>query len=633
MILYANSKIPDPVHRLYIALSEKRDLSINGKLYRCTTPGCGYCSTDPEEIIKHKQNMIMNEEHRKCTQWVQLLGPFYGTMKYLTEKGQKIPSILEMLGETNKIVGICTTCREIVATEPQKIKRHYDVRKHAKKRGTWVDKIKIIERAIEDDGLIEQNQELLQRSRRAFDEQVDRIIRQMMQEQEYTEEDRRRDEEADRRREERWEQEQQRIREEQEARRQNVQNQQRVRNQDGQEEEEQMEEQNEMEDTEEQTREEERRRVQQRREERVQAQRYRQTIISERSRVAERLGIREEEREEIRREEAQIDKRRQARKWRAQGLEREQKGIALPKLTRETRKQIREGLKCLWRNEICRLLDEYAPRKNDEESWLDFEGALYEVEHRLRTHIMVKLGRKPESMYKKERSLRVNPEQEKRIREEGKIKRIGKIGKWIERLNTAIEEGKERKARKLVDKVEKQVSQLSEQERRKWWKTENVEDIMMEIGQQVQNAERYGEWVETVVREYVRKTQDRRNEKRNKQNLQEMYADNARKTMNNHVWRNERPLCSISMDRMEKYMEEMLKRNERIETTHQFSMKNHIRENIEQEFKEAITKEDNIRKAIESRNWITAPGIDGLDYSVYKYEEARIHHAQRKSKF
>ena len=62
---------------------------------------------------------------------------------------------------------------------------------------------------------------------------------------------------------------------------------------------------------------------------------------------------------------------------------------------------------------------------------------------------------------------------------------------------------------------------------KKLWGTENIEQILDEITQQIRDADRYGQWVETVVKEYVTKVQKRRNEQHSKIRLQENYADNA----------------------------------------------------------------------------------------------------------
>ena len=80
------------------------------------------------------------------------------------------------------------------------------------------------------------------------------------------------------------------------------------------------------------------------------------------------------------------------------------------------------------------------------------------------------------------------------------------------------------------------------------------------------------------------------------------------------------------MERISAYIEDILKRNENIRSSDESQIKDRITKNIEKDFYEAIRDEKNILKAIASRNWITAPGIDGLDYAVYKYggKEAAI---------
>lgn len=88
--------------------------------------------------------------------------------------------------------------------------------------------------------------------------------------------------------------------------------------------------------------------------------------------------------------------------WREEGIRNERKGYQLPKMTRETRKQVQEGLRDVWKDEIQKLLQEYQPLTDNEEQWLAFEGAIYKAEELLRTHAMRKLGRKPETMYRRQ---------------------------------------------------------------------------------------------------------------------------------------------------------------------------------------------------------------------------------------
>ena len=101
---------------------------------------------------------------------------------------------------------------------------------------------------------------------------------------------------------------------------------------------------------------------------------------------------------------------------------------------------VQEGLKELWTKELSPLIESYRPTDpNDEEQWLCFEGAMYHMEELLRRHIMIKCGRKPESMFRRQYPRYVNEETQRIHAQENEIERGYKIANLMEKLSLRLE--------------------------------------------------------------------------------------------------------------------------------------------------------------------------------------------------
>ena len=166
------------------------------------------------------------------------------------------------------------------------------------------------------------------------------------------------------------------------------------------------------------------------------------------------------------------------------------------------------------------------------------------------TTIMIKCGRNPKTMYRRQYPQYMNKELLQNMAQEATIERGYKIARLVEKLSAAIEQDKENEKRRIEDKIRVRLSQLSLEERRKWWNTEKLEDIQREIEGQISDSDAYGEWLENTIIQATAELLRRKNESIHAKILQGNYADNPAKTMSNVIWKQEKPECNIEMERM-----------------------------------------------------------------------------------
>lgn len=363
--------------------------------------------------------MIGNELHIHFNDCRRKLGPFYGTLAFMIQRSQKIPTISEFLGQTSGTVTLCSTCHRLIHSKHQAITEHYREMNHCPRRSELTYKMRIFERPASETTLITHFDNLVNKDRRALDELLrmneSRILADM-EIRELTREERARDEEATRVREERMMRENERkqrealermrarelgLNEEQEqevAREVSIEPESPSHTQESVVEDTSSEGVSNTPENETSAEEEDNQEAEQRNEEEEERQRL--TEIDRANAII--LLRRERELEQASQEEDNPQRRRKinrAMTRREEGIRNEKRGYQLPKLDQPKRAQIQEGLAELWQNEVRPIIESYLPNDpEDEEQWQCFEGAIYRMEDLVRTHVMIKCGRKPKSM-------------------------------------------------------------------------------------------------------------------------------------------------------------------------------------------------------------------------------------------
>lgn len=88
--------------------------------------------------------------------------------------------------------------------------------------------------------------------------------------------------------------------------------------------------------------------------------------------------------------------------------------------------------------------------------------------------------------------------------------------------------------------------------------------------------------------------------------------------MANFIWKQERPECDLPMKTMKKTIVDASTPKEIVEDSREFTIQQLIEEDESEEAYNFITNIENIEEAITPRKWLSAAGVDGLDYSIFK---------------
>ena len=299
----------------------------------------------------------------------------------------------------------------------------------------------------------------------------------------------------------------------------------------------------------------------------------------------------------------------------------------LPKLDREKRKLISVGLSDLFKSEIIPLINNFKPEVfNDVEmdediKWMAFEGAFEESLHRIRKHIAIKLNLDPSRIY----SIRKNNKWINRNGEvladiQTRIKRLTKLSADIEILNNEADTDRRRfslaESRTLCN-----LCLLSHEDKINLFATDDAFEIMDELRNNHETVEACGEWLEMKIKSLIEDEMNMKNKNIHISKLQEMYSDNAKKTINNFIFNINKPECKINKDTLHSFFSKSFYKEEVDfvpDDDGLFAINNCFTDHDRETFMESLLNEETIEDVIKSRKFNSAAGPDGLDYSVFK---------------
>ena len=548
-------------------------------IYRCEVPGCSFCTTDLRELDKHRRKQTDNESHTALWAQQNKYGAFFGQLKYMINRDRKVPTVREFLGQTRHKITLCMTCFAVIGRTEQAVQEHYRSRNHAH------TPLQATQASLKEEHL---NYEEPQRTYNEWN--GDRIRLSAAIDAMWT--SARQERTAEQR--EQAEEERRRLEATIIANMRNHMQRQAL------------------EDEEDSTTEEEHQEPQG-----TATAPHEPTLECALNEETPR-HIENAETNEARREHNQARDRKiqKARTWLLDGIEREKRGIRMPRLNRKERKLVQDGLKDLFADELTPILEEYTPQGSDPEEWEAFQGAIYQCQHLMRVHILSKLGKPLTQMLLPRKKPFVNDYTKTIEKKEAKGRRLLNITKSIEELTLAVQNEEERKTQQLVQQVSTAIYALPQKERVKWWGTHDITTILSEIERQVGNEEAYGEWLEHTIIAYTAKIQAHKSTPRNAEKIREEYSDNAKKYVHNILWEAAKPECQIELDAMRQHLKTMFEPEDIGTWNDSFQITSTFEEDDLKDIQEHITK--NLEQTIASRSWLSAPGPDGIDYSLYK---------------
>lgn len=314
----------------------------------------------------------------------------------------------------------------------------------------------------------------------------------------------------------------------------------------------------------------------------------------------------------------------QGLKWYNESLNR--KFVHLPKLDREKRKLVSNGLKELFEGELIPLLSYYDPDKfenlDQDVAWKLFEGAFEESIHRIRLHIATKLNIDVDRIYSNKMKKRwSNKIQEELADIQMNSRYLNKLASDIEKLNSIDKLNEEVEFEKAQRRILKYLSFISNDDRTRIFGTNDSLTILDELSYQGNKARECGEWLQTTIGELIKKEMSLKASQRQSNKIRECYSENPRKTLNNFILNKVQPQCLIDESSLHDFFARTFRKNDEEfipDDDGIFAISNCFDDHDKELFMNLITNEESFKEVISSRKYDSAAGPDGIDYSVFK---------------
>ena len=324
-------------------------------------------------------------------------------------------------------------------------------------------------------------------------------------------------------------------------------------------------------------------------------------------------------------------KAKRALKWYEEYLERKDLIVKIPRINQKERNKVKEGLKDLFNREIIPMIDEYQPETlaaalDEEELWMALEGVIEKCMDLIRKHIMIKCNRNPNKIYSKFTPKRItNINKEQIIMLQYKIKNFKQIDIMLKELinlnknDLTVEE--QNKFNNTVNKLAKYVNKLTNEQKLNYFNTIDMNQIMELIINDINTDNNTAKWIEYEIIQAIEEEQKIKCPNSIKEHIRNEYIDNPEKVLKNIICKKESPRCGIEMERLENYFTELFEKERIIfneDNEGIFKLNKAIPDNIDNEIMEELINEELISKVITTRKWKSAPGPDGVDYTIFK---------------
>ncbi|MDE6432102.1 MAG: hypothetical protein K2L13_01770, partial [Opitutales bacterium] len=316
----------------------------------------------------------------------------------------------------------------------------------------------------------------------------------------------------------------------------------------------------------------------------------------------------------------------QGLKWYREAQDR--KIVCLPKLDRDKRKLISQGLADLFKYELIPLIEEFNPDSLDIEDnnlkWIIFEGAFEEMLHRIRMHIAIKLNLNPDRIYKKKKKSQwINKIHEEITSIQMRTKMLSKLAADIDKINNHDDGLSESEANHIKSRIIRNISLIQNEDRAKLFGTTDTFLIADEIvNNNNQCSTRFGEWIETTINELIKSEMGIKAANRQAERIRNSYSDNPKRTLNNFILARENPECLIDQNTLCDYFSRSFQQGIDVFTPDDqdgiFSLNNCFSDVDRTDFMLSVLDKKLIDEVISTRKYDSAAGPDGIDYSIYK---------------
>jgi hypothetical protein len=360
--------------------------------------------------------------------------------------------------------------------------------------------------------------------------------------------------------------------------------------------------------------------------------------------------------EEIEEREEQVARFRRRRE---ELLECVEQGVNIPQLNADQMRKVKGGLVELFNEEINPMMAKMQPRGFDEDEWEGFEGAYEEAMHQIRLHIMEAIHRNPRGLYGRRRmNVKLQEAREQKgetARNHQSIRHI--MGKL---KNTLVELGEGREARdgdgegegergegeaqdrrreaKLTKRVGVVLRLLDEETKKRIFGSADHAAIWQELNTAPDHRRRVIEWLDSMITTHVTEELGIMNESFEARKVQEAYRTTKGIAMKRYVDKVQSPQCPIDPDAVAAHFGETWappgRDFEAATEGSEFYLDRRIPGEGEgagagegegegegtgaEEMEEFMMNEDRIKEVIKSRADLSACGVDGVSYRIFK---------------
>ena len=300
--------------------------------------------------------------------------------------------------------------------------------------------------------------------------------------------------------------------------------------------------------------------------------------------------------------------------------------VRLPKLNRDSRKIISPGLRELFVNEIIPLIKEYSPDKlgncDQETKWNVFEGAYEESLHRIRIHIAIKLGLNPDYIYRNNsRGRFINNNLDELTSIQSKLRSLRHLAADIDKVNSNDVTLSAGELECIKRRIMKNILSIPVENRIEMFNNSDALNITEEICHVENKASECAEWLELKIPDLIKKEMSLKRKNVHAKRLQESYADNPRKTLNNFIFNKVSPECQIDERSLRDYFASTFSPNNHEfvpDVDGIFALHNSFSDEDKCAFMDSLLDKEAIVSVIKSRKFDSAAGPDGIDYTIYK---------------
>jgi hypothetical protein len=306
-------------------------------------------------------------------------------------------------------------------------------------------------------------------------------------------------------------------------------------------------------------------------------------------------------------------------------------GVNIPPLYRNDMQKLTKKIIDLFNQVINPQMREQLPEETNWEEWEAFEGAYEDSMDQLRTCIMKGLNKNPERIYgQKPFNAQVQAAREKAANEHFNsqmIKRkVGKFRDLLEEIDEIQQQEEtaevERRKNKFTKRFGELSGMISPEIMLQAFDTTNHESIWLELNQVAERRGRVMDWLDSLITTEAMKQINAAKANPQMRRVQESYRTSKGITMRRNINPQFSPPCPIDKDTITEHFRETWSPPSQgfieAEEGSEFFLEKILPDQVSNEMERYMLDEDHITEVIQSRDDLSASGIDGISYRIFK---------------